>query len=191
MNGLPSSLIPFSDLIWGVGDFLAKGNFLGTSCKCDGILLLSLCSLLADAPDCPKFCEFEFCEFVELLLATPNSCLTTTGGSTVLFVITFLDGCWFCCCCWTVVEFVEELLVFPGKKQQKTLKYYSICLEKNNKIGKLFNLLKKSSEGRPRITRILLHKIHVHKLKLLQSDWSNENSLNYAIHLYSKSEKTQ
>ena len=116
MNGLPSSLIPFSDLIWGVGDFLAKGNFLGTSCKCDGILLLSLCSLLADAPDCPKFCEFEFCEFVELLLATPNSCLTTTGGSTVLFVITFLDGCWFCCCCWTVVEFVEELLVFPGKK---------------------------------------------------------------------------
>ena len=150
MNGLPSSLIPFSDLIWGVGDFLAKGNFLGTSCKCDGILLLSLCSLLADAPDCSKFREFEFCEFVELLLvATPNSCLTTTGGSTVLFVITFLD-----CCCWTVVEFVEELLVFPGKNNKTTLKYYSVCLEKNNKIGKSLNLLKKSSEDRCRITRI-------------------------------------
>ena len=143
MNGLPSSLIPFSDLIWGVGDFLAKGNFLGTSCKCDGILLLSLCSLLADAPDCSKFREFEFCEFVELLLvATPNSCLTTTGGSTVLFVITFLD-----CCCWTVVEFVEELLVFPGKNNKKQC-YYSICLENNQHNWKIIQLRRFVSELR-------------------------------------------
>ena len=46
-----------------------------------------------------------------------NSCLTTTGGKTVLFVITFLD-------CWTVVvvEFVEELGVFPENKEQQLIK---------------------------------------------------------------------
>ena len=150
MNGLPSSLIPFSDLIWGVGDFLAKGNFLGTSCKCDGILLLSLCSLLADAPaDCPKFCEFEFCEFeFELLLvATPNSCLTTTGGSTVLFVITFLDCCWFCCCCWTVVEFVEELLVFHGKRNKIKLELLFAWKKTIKSEYYVFNFLKKIFGG--------------------------------------------
>ena len=159
MNGLPSILIPFSDLIWGVGDFLAKGNFLGTSCKCDGILLLSLCSLLADAPaDCPKFCEFEFCEFeFELLLvATPNSCLTTTGGSTVLFVITFLDCCWFCCCCWTVVEFVEELLVFHGKRNKKNLNYYLPGKKQLNQNIMYLTSWKKSLEGPFLNTRILL-----------------------------------
>ena len=63
---LPSNLM-FSDLISGGGDFLADGNFLGTS-KCEGMLLLLwLVGLLA------------------------NSCLTT-GGNTVLLVITFLFG---------------------------------------------------------------------------------------------------
>ena len=114
-SGLPSSLIPFSDLISGGGDFLAEISFLGTSCKCDGILLLSLCCLFAGAPPKLPFCELELeLEFdEELLLVEENSCFTTTGGSTVLFVITFFD----CCCCWTAagVELVEELLVFPVK----------------------------------------------------------------------------
>ena len=67
---LPSILMPlFSILISGGGDFLAEGSFLGTS-KCEGMLLLL---------------------WLVGRLAWANSCFTTTGGNTVLLVITFFD----------------------------------------------------------------------------------------------------
>ena len=66
----PSILMPlFSILISGGGDFLAEGSFLGTS-KCEGMLLLL---------------------WLVGRLAWANSCFTTTGGNTVLLVITFFD----------------------------------------------------------------------------------------------------
>ena len=73
-----------SVLISGGGDFLAEGNFFGTS-KWEGMLLLSLGCLLGGPPDGAP------AEAVGA--ADENSCLTTTGGSTVLLVITFLDWC--------------------------------------------------------------------------------------------------
>ena len=73
-NNSPSILIPlFSNLISGGGDFLAEGSFLGTS-KCEGMLLLLLLWLGGRG-----------------LAWLPNSCFTTTGGNTVLLVITFFD----------------------------------------------------------------------------------------------------
>ena len=73
-NDSPSILIPlFSNLISGGGDFLAEGSFLGTS-KCEGMLLLLLLWLGGRG-----------------LAWLPNSCFTTTGGNTVLLVITFFD----------------------------------------------------------------------------------------------------
>lgn len=63
-----------SGLISGGGDFLAESGFFGTS-KCEGMLLL--------------FSLAEVGGLLEDLEA--NSCFTTTGGSTVLLVITFLD----------------------------------------------------------------------------------------------------
>ena len=77
----------FSHLISGGGDFFADGNFLGTS-KCEGMLLLLW--------------------FVGRLA---NSCFTT-GGNTVLLVITFLD---------------EELGTeedFPAKNENKNFRIW-------------------------------------------------------------------
>ena len=85
----------FSILISGGGDFLAEGSFLGTS-KCEGMLLLL---------------------WLVGRLAWANSCFTTTGGNTVLLVITFFD--------------VEGIVdgVLPRKVMQNYLKKFGKLLD--------------------------------------------------------------
>ena len=101
---LPSILMPlFSILISGGGDFLAEGSFLGTS-KCEGMLLLL---------------------WLVGRLAWANSCFTTTGGNTVLLVITFFD--------------VEGIVdgVLPRKVMQNQLKNDAQKFRKLLHSGKL------------------------------------------------------
>ena len=124
----PSILMPlFSILISGGGDFLAEGSFLGTS-KCEGMLLLL---------------------WLVGRLAWANSCFTTTGGNTVLLVITFFD----------VEGTVDGAL--PGKVMQNYTKTLQIL-----RIRKLLNSGKLTKQA---VTPSLLRSFGTaHSIPILQ-----------------------
>ena len=134
IDSLPSILMPlFSILISGGGDFLAEGSFLGTS-KCEGMLLLL---------------------WLVGRLAWANSCFTTTGGNTVLLVITFFD----------VEGTVDGAL--PGKVMQNSVLKNAANL-KNSEIIK-FGEIDKTSGYSITITQLRHRAFHPYLAKILSS----------------------